>query len=513
MSKFLFKSASIVSLMIFVSRVLGFIRDIIASQLFGVNASVDAFYIAFRIPNFFRNLFAEGSFSQAFVPVLSDYRENRSPDEVRLFISHIAGALGVILLGLTVLGVFGSYQIIHLFSPGLDGERYQQAGLMLRITFPYLMLISFTAFVSSILNCYGKFGIASFTPALLNICLIATAFFMSHWFNVPVESQAWGVLMAGFAQLLFLLPTLYRIGFFVWPRVSWRDPGVKRILKLMLPALFGASAGQISLLFNSILASFLVTGSFAWLYYSERLAYFPLGVFGVALATVTLPHLSRQHASASKEGFSNALEWGLRCNMLVGVPAMITMLILSGPLIISLFDYGKFTPHDVVMTQKSVLAYGIGLPAFMLAKILSASFYAQQDIRTPVKTTIISLVANACFSLLFIGPLVHAGLALATSLGSWINVLLLITILYRRQIYRFQVGTLIFLSQLFFANAVITVYLWWMSAENSVWMHWSGLQRLYHLAFLGLSTILLYVVCLFISNMKLRVLMSSSSVS
>ena len=369
MAKSLFRSASVVSLMTFISRILGFVRDLIAAQCFGVNAGVDAFYIAFKIPNFMRNLFAEGAFSQAFIPVLSDYRQTKTKTEVALFIRHMSASLIIALTVITLIALVTTPYIIKLFAPGLDPYRFYLASKMLKITFPYLMLISLSAFVGSILNSYGKFAIPALTPALLNICLIITAYSLARYFAVPVESQAWGILIAGFVQLIFQLPSLRRIGFLVWPKFYGDNVGVKRVYKLIIPALIGSSFAQISILLNTILASFLTIGSISWLYYSERLAYFPLGVFGVALLTVVLPKLSSQHAISSKEGFADVLDWGLRCNLLIGVPAAISMLVLSAPLIICLFFYGKFSAHDVLMTQKSVIAYGVGLPAFMLSLI------------------------------------------------------------------------------------------------------------------------------------------------
>ncbi len=505
MSKALFKSTSLVSAMTFISRMLGFARDLIAAQIFGVNAMTDAFYIAFKIPNFMRNLFAEGSFSQAFVPVLSEYKHKQNQAQVRKFLGHIAGSLGLILLIITILGVIGAPLLIHISAPGLDPYRFHLSSEMLRITFPYLMLISLTAFVGSILNSYGKFGLPSFTPALLNICLIATAFGMSQFFSVPIESQAWGVLIAGFMQFLFLLPGLYRIGLLVRPKLDWKDEGVQRVLKLMTPALFGASVGQISLLLNTIFASFLAIGSVSWLYYSERLAYFPLGVFGVALATVVLPNLSRHHAAESKEGFSSVLDWGIRCNLLIGLPAALTMAIFSAPLIITLFYNGKlFTLHDVIMTQQSVITYSIGLQAFMLAKVLSSAFYAKQNLKTPVKIAVFSVVMNMILSAILMFPLAHAGLALASSLSSWINVFALMFFLYRRGLYSPQPGWIKFFSQLIFANGVLAIFLWWATGDISDWTSLGWQQRVLHVFIIGVSSIAIYLASLWISQMRPR---------
>lgn len=501
MSGSLLKSVSLVSLMTFISRILGFARDLIAAQIFGVNASVDAFYIAFKIPNFMRNIFAEGSFSQAFVPVLSDYRQKRPKEEVLIFISHLSFFLSFILLIVTFLGIWRAANLVSMFSPGLDSYRFNLATEMLRITFPYIMLISLTAFAGSVLNCYGKFGIPAFTPALLNISLILTALILDNYFSVPVESQAWGVLIAGFIQLFFQLTALYRMGFLIKPTFSLGDKGVKRVLKLIIPAIFGASIGQISILVNTILASFLVTGSISWLYYSERLAYFPLGIFGVALTTVILPHLSRQYAKNSNDDFSEALEWGIKWNLIIGIPASIVMLILSGPLIVSLFQYGKFTLNDVLMTQKCVITYGIGLQAFMLAKILSSAFYARHDIRTPVIVSVITLGINIFFSLILVGPLAHAGLALSTSISSWANIIFLCVILFRKNlIFKNFRNWGKFLLQLLFSNVLLSAFLFFTSENITVWMDWSWEQRLFHILLLGLASCIIYIFSLWITN-------------
>lgn len=496
--------------MTLVSRILGFVRDMVAARIFGATAAVDAFYIAFKIPNFMRGLFAEGSFSAAFIPTLSEYKQTRSQKEIQQFLAYIAGTLGLILLGICILGVLGSKGLVSLFAPGLDLYRFQLAIQMLRITFPYLMLISLTALVGATLNCYGQFWVPAFTPALLNISLIFTAFGVTRFFKVPVEAQAWGVLLAGFLQLGFQLPFLNRLKLLRKPKFKWHDPGVQKVLKLMLPALFGSSIGQISLLLNTIFASFLVAGSVTWLYYSDRLAYFPLGVFGVALMTVTLPHLSRHHAAKSPELFASTLNWGLRCNLLIGIPASLTMLILSGPLIITLFYYGKFTIHDVLMTQRSVIAYSVGLQAFMLIKVLAAAFYAQQNIRTPVRIGIVALVANMIFNVLLIFPLKHAGLALASSLSAWLNVGLLLGGLQNRQIFQWQSGWLKFILRLLLANSVLCLFLDWAAAATPIWINWAWQQRFAHIFILGIAAIIIYIAMLWISGLRYHDLKAKS---
>lgn len=504
MSKALFKSTSLVSTMTLISRVLGFIRDMVAAQIFGVTASVDAFNFAFKIPNFMRNLFAEGSFSQAFVPVLSEYRQKHTASEVRVFINHVAGALGSVLFLLVILGMIGAPFVVSLFAPGFEGYRFDLSAEMLRVTFPYLMLISLTAFSGAILNSYGNFAIPAVTPALLNICMIASALWLAPLLKIPVESQAWGVLIAGVVQLSFQLPFLYRLGFFPQPKWNWQDPGVKRVMLLMLPSLFGASIGQISLLINTIFASFLQVGSVTWLYFSERLAYFPLGVFGVALATVVLPHLSRKHADNAPEQFMSALDWGVRLNLLIGIPATVVLMVCSGPIITTLFQYGKFSPFDVQMTQRSVLAYALGLQAFMLVKILSSGFFATQNTKTPVKIGVFIVVMNLILNALLVVPLAHAGLALAASICSWMNVSLLLFSLYRRGVYRFQAGWGIFLLRLVVANVVLGLLLAWAAGDIQPWVVAKWPVRLSHLTILFGLAFACYFSTLALMGMRFR---------
>lgn len=502
MSKQLLKSTSIVSLMTFLSRILGFIRDMLAAKVFGVNAAVDAFLVAFKIPNFMRNLFAEGSFSQAFVPVLAQYRQQKTHKEIQKFISHVAGCLSLILLLITIIGVIATPLLVKISAPGLEPFRFQLATHMLRITFPYLMLISLTAFTGSILNSCGYFSIPAITPTLLNICLIIAALWCTHWFTIPIESQAWAILIAGIVQLSFQLPFLYRLGFLSLPQPNWQHEGVKRILKLMLPAMFGASIVQIGILINTIFASWLKIGSVTWLYFSERLAYFPQGVFGVALATVILPHLSRQHAKQSISAYMSALDWGIRCNLLIGLPAAITMMVLAGPLVSTLFQYGNFYSHDVIMTSHSVMAYAIGLLAFMLIKVLSSGFYARQDIKTPVKIGVIAVLLNILLNAILVFPLAHAGLALATSLSSCINALLLIYYLHKQNVYRFQPGWKSFGLRLIFANGLVGLWLWWIQADIQQWLSWSGKIRVAHLTGIMISAIAIYLLALIVSGLR-----------
>ncbi len=468
----LLRSTSLVSVMTFISRIVGFMRDMIIAELFGAQAGMDAFYVAFRIPNFMRRLFAEGAFSQAFVPVLAEYQKTRTIDEVRAFLAKVAGSLSGILSLVTLIGVIGAPYITYIFAPGFgeDSTRFTLASHMLQLTFPYLMLVSLTAMAGAVLNTYGYFGVPAFTPVLLNISMILCAVYLSPHVPVPVVALAYGVLIAGVAQLLFQIPFLFRHRLLVKPAFTMRDPGVKRVMKLMVPALFGVSVAQINLMIDTIFASFLQVSSVTWLYYTDRLADFPLGVFGVAIATVILPHLSRRHAEQNQAHYSLALDWGLRLLLLIGVPAGLGLAVFSMPMIVSCFAYGKFTLIDALQTQKSLVTLSLGIPAFMMVKVLASGFYAKQNIKTPVKVGAVAMLVNSIFCAIFVGPLAHAGLTLASTLAGYLNCFLLLFLLIRRHIYTVRPGWMRFLLQLLVANLCMTGYLWWMRGDAETWM-------------------------------------------
>jgi putative peptidoglycan lipid II flippase len=500
----LLRSTSLVSLMTLISRMFGFVRDMVIAQLFGAQAGMDAFYVAFRIPNFMRRLFAEGAFSQAFVPVLAEYQQTRPFDDVRLFIARIAGQLGAVLTFVTVIGVIAAPIIIFLFAPGF-GEGSMRSILateMLRITFPFLMLVSMTAMAGAILNTYGYFGVPAFTPVLLNISMIVAAIYLSPHMQEPVVGLAWGVLVAGIVQFFFQIPFLYNRRLLVKPRMAWSDPGVRRVLKLMVPALFGVSIAQINLMIDSIFASFLKVGSVTWLYYTDRLTDFPLGVFGVAIATVILPHLSRRHAEQGGEKFSKTLDWGLRSLLLIGIPSGLGLAMFSMPLIASCFTYGKFSPNDLIQTQKSLIALASGVPAFMMVKVLASGFYARQDIKTPVKIGAWTMVANSILCAIFVWPLAHAGLALASALASYVNCGMLLFLLRRRGVYKPSGGWIKFIIQLVIANAAIALYLYFMVGSVQHWLDQSALMRLVLLMFHVSVAVVIYLLCLGLTGVR-----------
>lgn len=486
------KSLSTVGGFTLLSRVLGFVRDLVFAQVFGASSATDAFFVAFKIPNFMRRLFAEGAFATAFVPVLTEYRTQRDFNELKAFVDHVAGSLSLALLAVSLIGVVAAPVLVSLFAFGwvIDGET-EKLGLaaeMLRLTFPYLFFISLTAFAGGILNAHDRFAVPAFTPVLLNLVLISAALWLAPLMDEGIVALAWGVLIAGITQFVFQLPFLGQIRLVPRPRSGFHDPGVRRVLKLMLPALFAVSVTQINLLLDTVLASFLVTGSISWLYYSDRLMEFPLGILGVGLATVILPRLSRRQAEADPGKFSGELDWGLRIAIFFGVPSAAGLAMLAGPMISTLFQSDVFSPNDVAMAERSLVAYATGIQAFVLIKVLAPAFYARQDTRTPVRIGVIAMAANMVFNLILIFPLQHAGLALATSLSAYLNALLLWRGLRHQGAYQPRSGWAVLLGRVALAAALMVMLLWWFSPVLSEWVAASRLERVsWLLALIGLG--------------------------
>ncbi|GHC27081.1 putative lipid II flippase MurJ [Kushneria pakistanensis] len=503
----LLRSGIVVSIMTMLSRVLGLVRDVVVATFFGAGSGADAFFIAFRIPNFLRRLFAEGAFNQAFVPVLSEYASQRERKEVKELLDATAGTLAVVLLGVTVLAVLCSPWLVWVFAPGFHDDGHGKLALtaeMLRLTFPYLLLISLTAFSGSVLNSYGRFAVPAFTPVLLNLSMIGAALWLAPLLDVPVMALAWGVLIAGIAQLLFQIPFLMRLGLLPRLRPNFRHTGVRRILRLMGPAMFGVSVSQINLLLDTVLASVLVGGSVSWLYYSDRLVELPLGVFGIAIGTVILPALSRQHASDDPHRFARMIDWGIRAVLLIGLPAALALIVLAEPLLITLFHYGAMTDHDIVMASQSLRAYAIGLVAFMLIKVLAPGYYARQDTKTPVRIGIIAMIANMAFNLILMWPLAHAGLALATAMSAWLNALLLGRGLLRRDVLRFQPGWGRLAGQLLVGCVLLAGGLWWFTPDWQQWLSWGVERRLAVLLGLIVAAMVVYFGWLGLAGVRVR---------
>ena len=486
------RSTAVVSSMTLLSRVLGLVRDVVFARFFGAGLVMDAFFVAFKLPNIFRRFFAEGAFSQSFVPVFSEYDETRSPAEAKELADRVAGTLGLILFGFTLLGVFAAPVFISiagmgwLLNPTADSaDKYALAVEMLRFTFPYLLFISLTAMAGAILNTYQRFAAAAFAPVLLNIVLISFAAFVAPNFERPGIVLAAGVFVAGVVQLLFMLPSLARIKMLPRPKWGWSDPGVRRISKLMLPAIFGSSVAQVNILFDTLLASFLMTGSISWLYYSDRLMEFPLGVFGIALATVILPNLSREYAADSMDKFAAMLDWALRLVVLVALPAAVGLFMLAGPALTTIFYGGRFGVDDVEMARLSLMAYAFGLLGFMLVKVLVPGYFARQDTKTPVKVGIIALIANMVLNVAIVVPWYqmeyagpHAGLAVATSISSFLNAGLLYLGLRRDGVLVHAKGWGRFLVRVFVATAVMAMLLSYFVPAQTVWLEASFWQTI-----------------------------------
>ena len=502
----LMRSGLVVSAMTMLSRVMGLVRDVVVATFLGAGNGSDAFFVAFKIPNFLRRLFAEGAFNQAFVPVLSEYSTQRTKQEIRELLNAVAGSLTALLALITALAMLGAPWLVWLFAPGFgrDPDKLAMTADMLRLTFPYLLLISLTAFSGSVLNTWNRFAVPAFTPVLLNISLIGAALFLMPLMEEPAMALAWGVLIAGAAQLAFQVPFLLRLGLLPTPWPNFAHDGVKRILKLMAPALFGVSVSQINLLLDTVLASLLAVGSVSWLYYSDRLVELPLGVFGVAIGTIILPALSKRHAEQSTEHFSAMLDWAIRVVLLLGVPAALALAVLAEPFLITLFHYGAMTDNDIQMAAMSLRAYAFGLVAFMLIKVLAPGFFARQDTKTPVKVGIIAMVANMLFNLLLIWPLAHAGLALATALSAFLNAGLLGYLLYRQQVLVFQPGWRRYAVQLVGGCVLMSVALMLVSPDWQGWLEFGLWQRVSWVAGLVVLGGGLYFIWLTALGLRLR---------
>ncbi len=507
----LIKSGGIVGLMTFLSRILGFVRDQVLAISFGAGGLTDVFLVAFKIPNFLRRLFAEGAFAQAFVPVFAEYRETRDSRALVDLAAHVSGTLILLLLVVTTLGVALAPGIVWVFAPGFgdEPERYELAVQMLRITFPYLFFVSLLAYAGSILNTFGKFALPSFAPVLLNVSMIAAALWLAPQLEVPIKALAWGVFFAGALQLALLTPALARMGLLPRPRWGWRHSGVRRVLKLMAPAVLGSSVAQINLLLDTIIASFLVAGSLSWLYYSDRLMEFPLGLLGVTLGTIILPRLASVHASnvTVSARFSDTLDWAIRLAVLVGLPAALTLGLFALPMIVTLFGYGEFTESDARASAASLAAYALGLPAFLLVKVLVPGFTARQNMRTPVRIGIICLIANMAFNLAIVLPMIwlhapypHVGLALASSASGWLQVALLYRRLHREGVYRVGPELRRTLCQAGLAFVITALAGLWLAGGD--WFSRDAMHRVWALAGILGAAGALYGASLFLVGLR-----------
>ncbi|MEO4047220.1 murein biosynthesis integral membrane protein MurJ [Pseudomonas sp. CAU 1711] len=504
----LLKSLAAVSSLTMLSRVLGFVRDTLIARVFGAGAASDAFVVAFKLPNLLRRIFAEGAFSQAFVPILAEYKTQQGEEASRTFLAYVAGLLTLVLALVSLLGILAAPWIVWISAPGFvdEPERFALTVDLLRVTFPYILLISLSSLAGAVLNTWNRFSVPAFVPTLLNLSMIVFMVWLAPYFDPPIMALGWAVLVGGLAQLLWQLPALKRIGMLVLPRLNLRDSGVWRVLKQMGPAIFGVSVSQISLIINTVFASLLVAGSVSWMYYADRLMELPSGVLGVALGTILLPALAKTYASADREEYSRLLDWGLRLCFLLALPCTLALALIAEPLIVSLFQYGKFTAHDAQMTEQALVAYSVGLLALILVKILAPGFYAQQNIKTPVRIAIVSLLATQAMNALFVFvlDLRHAGLALAISLAACLNAGLLYWQLRQRRMYLPQPGWAKFLAKLLLAVAAMAGVLLLVMAQMPAWGEGDMPWRLLRLGVLVSAGALTYFAMLALLGFRPR---------
>jgi putative peptidoglycan lipid II flippase len=510
--------------MTLVSRVLGLVRDVVIANIMGAGVASDVFFFANKIPNFLRRLFAEGAFAQAFVPVLSEYHAKDEENglsvkegETRKLIAQVSGTLGVIITIVTLVGMIASPLFVMLFGPGWfadwlnDGPKAQQfelASSLLKITFPYLWFVSLTALAGAILNTFGRFAVSSFTPVLLNVCIIACAIYLSPYFENPAYGLAWGVFIGGLTQLLFQLPFLIKAGVFVKPQWAWHAKGVKKIRQLIVPALFGVSVTQINLLLDTLIASLLVTGSISWLYYADRLLEFPLGLFGIGIATVILPTLSKLHAKQDNQEFNDTITWGLKIVSLFGWPALAGLVVLAQPIIMILFMRGEFSQETVVQVSFALFAYLSGLMSFMFIKILAPAYYARQDTKTPVKIGIKAMVANMVFNLMLAPFFGYVGLAIATALSATLNALMLYHGLKTSKVFVLDKKAWWFFARVILSAGVMAVVVYWLSPSFSLWLEMDAYVQIKQL----LTCMFFGVLSYFISIYSLGIRMSDLKV-
>lgn len=508
----LLRAAATVSSFTLLSRITGLARDIVIARAFGAGALTDAFWVAFRIPNLLRRLFAEGAFAQAFVPILGEVRTRNDQDTVQLVLDRVALSLFFVLLIVTVIGIVGAPWVVIVMASGLSeparADEFLSAVWMTRMMFPYIICMSLIAFASGVLNTWKKFAIPAFTPVLLNLSMIGSSLLLTPYLDQPVYALAIGVVVGGIAQLTVQWLALSRMG--LRPRLSFRvrealtDPIVRRVIRQMLPATLGVSVAQISLLINTNIATWLAAGSVTWLSFADRLMEFPTALLGVALGTVLLPSLSRANASESKSEYSVLLDWGLRLVLLLGMPAALCMILMADGMVATLFHYGAFTARDVEQTRLAVMSYSAGIVGLLMVKILAPGFYARQDIRTPVKIAVVVLILTQLLNLIFVPWLAHAGLALAIGLGGCMNATLLYLGLRRKQIYRPAPGWGRFLLRQVVALGVMSLPL--LAANH--YLDWLALQAtpFYRVLLLGLvlgGGVLLYGGTLFTLGVRI----------
>lgn len=502
----LLKALAAVSSLTLLSRILAFVRDVLIARIFGAGVATDAFFVAFKLPNLLRRMFAEGAFSQAFVPIFGEYKNRKGHEETKLLVDHVTTLLAIILFIITLVGIIAAPILVYISAPGFVAEpdKFALTVQLLRLTSPYIFFISLVAVAAGILNTYNKFWVPAFAPVLLNLCFIAAALWLAPYCDPPILAMGWAVFIGGAVQLAFQIPFLNKIGMLPSWRFSLQDAGVWRIIKQMGPALFGVSIAQISLIINTIFASFLVAGSVSWLYYADRLMEFPSGLLGAALGTILLPSLSKHHADNSSEEYSRLLDWGLRLVFMLTLPAALALGMIAVPLLATMFQHGAFTAHDVLMTRNALVGYSIGLIGLIAVKVLAPGFYARQNIKTPVKIGIATLLFTQLMNLAFVGWLQHAGLALAIGLGACFNSAVLFYFLRKHDIYRPEPGWGKFFLKLCVALLALGLTLWFGMGSEQHWLSSHGWTRILHLSWLVVLGVAVYFAVLFLLGFRLR---------
>ena len=492
--------------MTMLSRVLGFVRDAIIARFFGAGASADAFFVAFKLPNLLRRIFAEGAFSQAFVPILAEYKNQQGDEATRTFIAYIAGMLTLILALVTAGGIVAAPWIIYVTAPGFvdSADKYALTTSLLQVTFPYIFLISLASLAGAILNTWNRFSVPAFAPTLLNVSMIFFAVFLAPYFDPPIMALAWACLVGGVLQLVYQLPHLKKIGMLVLPKISFRNSGVWRVIRLMGPAILGVSVAQISLIINTIFASFLQSGSVSWMYYADRLMELPSGVLGVALGTILLPSLAKSFTSGNHEEYRRLMDWGLRLCFLLALPCAVALAILAEALTVSLFQYENFSAFDALMTQRALVAYCVGLMGMIVVKILAPGFYSRQNIKTPVKIAIATLILTQLMNLAFIGPLQHAGLALSIGLASCFNAGVLYWQLRKQDIFKPLAGWGKFLAKLVFGLVVMVAVLFGLLYLLPAWDQGNMLMRMLRLMLVVIIGASSYFIALYMTGFRPR---------
>ena len=515
------KNTAVVSVFTMLSRVFGYIRDALMF-IFISNASgaLDAFFVAFRIPNFFRRIFGEGALSTAYIPVLSDYKTKEEKSEVKEFIDSSITTISLILLIVSVIGVLIAPILIYLIAPGFinsDTGQYDLSVSLLKITFPYMLFICLTAIAGSILNTYDNFAYPAVTPVILNLTLIISVLFFVPYFDEPVFALAWGLLIGGVIQLIFQVYPIIKLGLFPKIKFNSKHPGIKKIKEIMLPMIFGSSVTQINMIFDTVIASFLITGSIGWLYMSDRFVELPLALFGISIATVLLPKLSEYYNESDDDSYNKTLNWGFKLAILISFPTMLGLILLSDPILITLLNYKEFSSNDVYMTSIALIAFSLGLPGMIGAKILITNYYSRKDTRYPVNAALKAVICNFILNITFVVILVktnfngaHIGLALATSISAYVNFFFLLSTAVKTKIFSIDKNTIMILLKSIAATFVMSIFILFFDLSKKTWMNYSLTDRVGNLFLLIISASIIYFAMLYLFNTKLQKIKKSS---